>query len=225
VSDYLSEEEQVAALKKWWDEYGKVLIAGAVIAILGVVGWRVYQDHSQGQAEAAAALFQVFEEQRQAEAPDPNELARVAEALERHFSGSAYHPFVLFHQAADAVNAEDFDLGIEHLSTAVETADDARLRDMARIRLARTLQQIGDSEQALVTLGGVRGEGFFAEVAELKGDILVAGGDRAGAAQAYEAARATAGGARSPLLELKLLDMAETGAADTQAEAVDETLQ
>ena len=217
MSDYLSEEEQVAALKKWWDENGKALVIGVVLAILGVVGWRVYQDHSQGQAEEAAGLYQAYQDMRGAEASDPNELARLAEALERDFPGSAYRTFVLFYQAADAVNAEDFDLGIEHLNTAVAVADDSRLRDMARIRLARTLQQVGDSEQALATLGGVRGEGFFAEVAELKGDILVAGGDRAGAAQAYEAASTAAGGQRSPLLELKLLDMAETGSGAEDA--------
>jgi predicted negative regulator of RcsB-dependent stress response len=81
VSDYLSDEEQVAVVKKWWDEYGKALLLGLGVAVLSVVGWRYYQDYSQTRAEAAAALYQVKREQREAEAPAPDELARLAEAL------------------------------------------------------------------------------------------------------------------------------------------------
>jgi predicted negative regulator of RcsB-dependent stress response len=216
VSDYLSDEEQVAVLKKWWDENGKALLLGLGVAVLSVVGWRYYQDYSQTQAEAAAALYQAYREQREAEAPAPDELARLAEALETDHPGSGYRIFVLFQLSADAVAGEDYELAREHLSTAVAAADDARLGDIARIRLARVLQQLGLSDAALKSLSEVRGEGFFSEVAELKGDILLAQGDRQGATEAYIAARNVGGGAANPLLEMKVLDMAETsGNADT----------
>jgi predicted negative regulator of RcsB-dependent stress response len=217
VSDYLTDEEQVAALKKWWDENGKTLVVGLVVALVAVLGWRGYQDYSQTRAEAAAALYQAYQEEREAESTDPNELARLAEALETDHPRSGYRTFVLFFEAADAVAAENYELARELLTTAAEAASDARLRDVARIRLARVLQQLGESEAALASLAEVRGEGFFAEVAELKGDILLAGGDRDGAAEAYEAASNATGGARSPLLEMKLLDMAETGAQGANA--------
>ena len=210
MSDYLSDEEQVAVLKKWWDENGKALVLGLALAVSAVVGWRYYQDYRQVDAEAAAALYQTYQEQREAEAAEPDELARLAEALEADHPGSGYRIFVLFQQAADAVAAEDYELAREHLSTAVESADDARLSDVARIRLARVLQQLGQSDAAMTSLGEVRGEGFFSEVAELKGDILLAQGDRDGAAEAYIAARDVGGGAANPLLQMKVLDMVET---------------
>jgi predicted negative regulator of RcsB-dependent stress response len=219
VSDYLSDEEQVAVLKKWWDENGKALVIGLGVALLAIAGWRYYQDYSQAQAEAAAALYQAYQEQREAEAPEPDQLARLAEALETDHPGSGYRIFVLFRQTADAVAAEDYELAREHLSTAVAAADDARLRDVARIRLARVLQQLGRTDAALASLREVRGEGFFSEVAELKGDILLAQGDREGATEAYIAAREVGAGVANPLLELKVLDMAETSAtADVSVE-------
>jgi predicted negative regulator of RcsB-dependent stress response len=222
VSDYLSDEEQVAVLKKWWDENGKALLLGLGVAVLAVVGWRYYQDYSQAQAEAAAALYQSYQQQRQAETPTPDELARLVETLETDHPGSGYRIFVLFQQSADAVAAEDYELAREHLSTAVASADDARLRDIARIRLARVLQQLGQSGAALTSLSAVRGEGFFSEVAELKGDILLAQGDRDGATEAYIAARDVGAGGANPLLELKVLDMAETsGTAETSVESVE----
>ena len=210
MSDYLSDEEQVAVLKKWWDENGKALLIGLGVAVAAVVGWRYYQDYSQDQAEASAALYRAYQEQREAEAPAPDELARLAEALETDHPGSGYRIFVLFQQSADAVASEDYDLAREHLDTAVASADDARLRDIARIRLARVLQQLDLSDAALKSLSEVRGEGFFSEVAELKGDILLAQGDREGAQEAYITARNVSGGAANPLLELKVLDMADT---------------
>ena len=221
MSDYLSDEEQVAVLKRWWDENGKALLLGLGLAVSAVVGWRYYQDYRQADAEAAAALYQAYQEQRAAEAPEPDELAHLAEALEMDHPGSGYRIFVLFRQAADAVASEDYDTAREHLSTAVASADDARLRDVARIRLARVLQQLGQTDAAMISLGKVRGAGFFSEVAELKGDILLAQGDRDGATEAYVAARNVGAGAANPLLEMKVLDMAETPGAGAAGASVE----
>lgn len=220
MSDYLSDEEQVAALKNWWNENGKALLIGLALAVAAVLGWRGYENYSRQEAEAAAALYLSFQQERAAETPDPDELARVAEALATDHPRSGYRTFVLLYQAADAVGADDYELAREYLAVAVDTASDPRLKDVARIRLARILQQLGESDAALATLSGVAGTGFVAEAAELKGDILLANGDRAGASEAYDAALAAVGGSQSPLLELKVRDMAETGSEVADA-AVD----
>ena len=42
---YKTEEEQVEAIKKWWQENGKSIIAGVVIGITAIFGWRAYDSH------------------------------------------------------------------------------------------------------------------------------------------------------------------------------------
>ncbi len=50
---YRTDEEQVEALRKWWLENGKSVIAGIVIGFSAIFGWRAWQDHTIVQAEAA----------------------------------------------------------------------------------------------------------------------------------------------------------------------------
>ena len=42
---YKTEEEQVEAIKKWWQENGMSIIAGVVIGITAIFGWRAYDNH------------------------------------------------------------------------------------------------------------------------------------------------------------------------------------
>ena len=37
---YKTEEEQVEAIKKWWNENGKSIIVGIVVGITAIFGWR-----------------------------------------------------------------------------------------------------------------------------------------------------------------------------------------
>ena len=51
MSVHLTEEEQLENLKRWWKDYGKLIIAAVVICVAGyfaVTGW---QDHKRQQAE------------------------------------------------------------------------------------------------------------------------------------------------------------------------------
>ena len=53
----LEEQEQIDALKGWWNQHGRTVMAAAVAAILAAgatFGWREYQ---RSQSEKASALF------------------------------------------------------------------------------------------------------------------------------------------------------------------------
>ena len=52
MSTLETEEQQVEAIKKWWQENGKSLIAGIVIGLGGIVGWQGWQTYQIEQAEA-----------------------------------------------------------------------------------------------------------------------------------------------------------------------------
>ena len=40
MADYLTDEEQSARLKAWWDENGLMMVAAVVLSISAFVGWR-----------------------------------------------------------------------------------------------------------------------------------------------------------------------------------------
>ena len=50
---YNTEEEQVEAIKKWWNENGKSIITGIIIGVIAIFGWRSYENHTAMQAKAA----------------------------------------------------------------------------------------------------------------------------------------------------------------------------
>ena len=54
MEPYNTEEEQVEALRRWWDENGRSTIAAIVIALAAGFGWQAWQKHDQGQSNGQA---------------------------------------------------------------------------------------------------------------------------------------------------------------------------
>jgi predicted negative regulator of RcsB-dependent stress response len=219
----MTDDDRVAAIRRWWDESGTTFVVALVLVVAAVVGWRWYTDAARGSREAASLAYQQYVEQREAEEPDTEAMARALEALDRDHAGSGYHVFSLFFRAADALGREDFAEGEKWLRQALDVADDARLADLARVRLARVLHQVDRDDDALAILQGVKGAGFRSYAAELKGDVLLAAGKKDEALEAYRAAQEVAGeDGKRPLLEMKIADLvtaAPAGTSDPKAAA------
>ena len=58
--DHLTEDEQVEALKKWWNENGKSIIFGVIIGIGAIVGFWKWNEHRETQALAASLEYDNF---------------------------------------------------------------------------------------------------------------------------------------------------------------------
>ncbi len=213
MAEYLNEDDQVAALKKWWDENGTALVVGLVLVIGGIVGWRVYSDYDQGRNEAASSVYQRYLELRSAASRDEAALNAVTAELDGEYAGTSYQIFSLLHRAADAAGKPDLDAANDLLAKAVDQAGDQYLEDLARVRLARIQHAQGDDAAAISTLGGVKGAGFASYAAEIKGDVLFSQGKREEALSAYKAAAAIEGvDGERPLLKLKIADLTPPGA-------------
>jgi predicted negative regulator of RcsB-dependent stress response len=179
-----AEDEQLIAFRNWWAENGTSLLIAIAVAIAAVVGWRWYGEHRQTQIEAASAVYQQYLEARASNAETEELLAR----LDNDFPKSSYRVFTLFYRAADAAKAEKYSEAAPLLEQAIDVAPDAKLKDVARLRYAKVLAQMGEYQKALDQLSSIRGEGFRSAAAEAKGDILIAQGDVEGAREAYQAA-------------------------------------
>ena len=207
MSDYLTEEEQLDRLKRWWRENGTFLMVGTVLLVSGVAGWRWYQTADLADREAASDLYADYL------AVGAEDRAALVEQVDAEIAGTSYHAFTLLHRANEAVRSGDIDAAIDALGRIVDADVREPLRDVARIRQARLHQQTGDSEAALAVLAEVRGEGFRWQVQELKGDIHLALGERGKAHEAYASALREAGDELTlPILEMKANDTAPVDA-------------
>ena len=204
---YNSEQDQVEALKAWWDKNGKLVIVGVIALLVAVFGWRSWQDHQIETADAASvAYYQMLETAAQ----DPVTAMEIGRHIVGEFSGTAYAPMASMVLARLSVEQGDLVAAAAHLQGVAQQKRMPELQILARLRLAQVMFAQGEPEQAMAQLQGDAGS-LQAAFDELRGDILLAQGEREQARAAY--AGAVSGFAAQPqrqaLVEMKLNDLAE----------------
>ena len=60
MEEYRTEEEQVEALRNWWKENGRSIIAAIIIALSASFAWQAWQSSQEDQQENASALYQAM---------------------------------------------------------------------------------------------------------------------------------------------------------------------
>jgi len=208
VSDYLTDDEQLDKLRKWWEDNGLMMAGAVVVAVAAVIGWNWYGEQ---KSETIATTSDLYVDYLQAEG---EERETIEATLASEYPDSVYRTFVLLRDAKAEMDSENAESALEILSETLPLVDDDKLADIVRIRIARVEQELDQSDAALSTLSGVRSLGLRAQVQELKGDIHMTRGERSLAHEAYSAALDEAGeDAARPLLELKVADTADADEA------------
>lgn len=190
-----TEEQQVEEIKKWFKENGKAVILGAVLGLGGLYGWRYYQaDVISGQEQASDAYNQVISSLNEAEGE------KAVEDFIKANEGKAYAALAALQLAKKQVEGGDLSAATEQLRLVQATGDEA-LKAVATSRLARVEAELGNFDTALSELDKVTAESWKANIAELRGDILVRKGDVDAARDAYAASIAVAD---NSLVQMKL---------------------
>jgi predicted negative regulator of RcsB-dependent stress response len=203
VEVYNSEQEQVEALKAWWDKNGRQALVALVAFLLAVLGWQAWNDHRNEVAAAASSHYQqmtyLFEQ-------DPNQAKEAGRALIANYPDSIYATMASMMMARLAVEEKDLDAAAAHLRSAMKQSAQAELAQLARLRLARVELAQGKSQLALATVNG--GEDSAASD-ELRGDILMAMGNKDEARAAYSKALEAYGSVvdKRDLVQMKLDDL------------------
>ncbi|MBW3760401.1 tetratricopeptide repeat protein [Aeromonas jandaei] len=201
---YTTEEQQVEVIKEWWKENGTSVIAGTVIGLVGLFGWRYYNQYQQQTMEASSHAYnQVITQLAKGDAAGFEQAAQFVSANK----GDSYGELAALQLAAAAVKASKLDLAVEQL-TQVATSGDESIRPIAALRLARVLNDQGKADEALAQLGKINSDAFKAQVAEVRGDILQKQGKIEEARDAYQAAADAGGLQGSQELKLKMDDLA-----------------
>ena len=205
-----TEDEQVEKLKQWWRENGRSIIAGVIIGVGGLFGYRYWVDYQTQMAEQASAHFDSMVEALDASQMDKAKDA--ADTILADFTDSEYAIYARLALAKVHVENSEFEQAVENLQQVVGSAGQQALGYLARKRLAAVQLQLQQPDAALTVLSVEFPAEFSAAVEELRGDIYATQGNAEQAADAYRKAMlATPGPANSDFLQRKLDDLGVTG--------------
>ncbi|MDG2271158.1 MAG: tetratricopeptide repeat protein [Halioglobus sp.] len=211
MEEYRTEEEQVEALRNWWKENGRSIIAAIIIALSASFAWQAWQTSQEDQQENASALYQAM--LRAIDGGDGSVEVQTgidtAEQLKQNFDGTTYAQFAALHLAALAVDRGNLPEAEDELRWVLgKAAKGGDAEQIAQLRLARVLAAAGDTGQALAILEDVGPGPYGASYAAARGDILQSIGRDDEARSAYNEALTLAvgdqGGANLSVLEQKL---------------------
>lgn len=204
-----TEQEQVDALKRFWDENGKQLFVGIALGLSAFIGYQIWDDNRVATAEAASMEYtQLLDKLMNNQ---PQVAAEHGSQIIGGFSDTAYAPLAALTMARIKLEEGDAVTARAHLNWAIEHSDSAEIKSVAQIRLASVLLSEGLQDQALTALQKVKDEQFASLRDEVLGDVYVAQQQLDKAQQAYRDALASAdqeSGQRNALLQMKLDDIA-----------------
>ncbi len=213
VSDR-TEEEQVEALKAWWDENGTSLIIGIVVVLAGVFGFRTWESNKMAAADAASSLYEDLAQAVEVGTFDTLSEERkstaqfVANQLKTEYPESTYAHFAAMHLAKIAVEDGELETAEEELNWALSHDVNDELGVIVNERLARVKYAKETYGEALAQLDSVEPGAHKSSYEELRGDIYFAMGEMDQAREAYQRALdALENPDTRPFLKMKLQDL------------------
>jgi predicted negative regulator of RcsB-dependent stress response len=204
VADHHSEQEQLDALKRWWQENQNHVLTGLVLGVAIVGGWRWWEHYQTQRAEEASAVHAQLVEAGTAR--DQERIDALFQRLQQDYASTPYAAQGALVVAQAEVAAGELAAAETALQWAAGQTKDAEFAGVVRLRLARVQFAGGKGEAALTTLAGVPAGSFVSLVEELKGDIELALGRPEAARTAWQAALAATpeGEGDRTVLQMKL---------------------
>lgn len=186
MDEFLSEQEQIERIKKWWLDNWKSIAAGIIIALIIIFGWRYWQHRSQVRRLTASAMYNQMGSLL-ATGQGPQAL-QVANQLVNNYSDTPYAAQAALAMAQYDVGSNKPDDAMQMLDWVIAHSKDEGLQLLARLRLARVKLSVGDPQAALTALSGVAASGFAPLFDEARGDAYMKLGETAQARSAYQSA-------------------------------------
>lgn len=201
---YMNEQEQVEALKRWWNQYGTWVMTGILLAAVSLVAWRWWHQYQIKVSSHASVAYQqllvhVAEE-------DPIKITATANHITQEYSRTPYAILAAFFLAKQAVQTNKLDEAKKQLQWVIRRAKQPEFKQIAKIRLSRIFVAQKQYDAAMQLLKTVDASAYAPLVNELQGDIYMAKGEQKQARQAYQNALAAfpSQGMGRSLLQMKL---------------------
>ncbi len=219
VDEYLSEREQAEQLQQWFRENWIWLLAGIVLGLGGVFGWRWWNAHQIARSQEAEQQFSAMLDALAGNQRE--EGLKIAGRITGEYTDTPYADQALLVLARLDIESGELERAATTLRQVIDSTRDPELALVAGLRLARVQLAKGSHDDALATLAAIENPAVAARVAELRGDVMMARGQPADALLAYREAQSaveqgkTADGlVDQELLRLKIDDLSATSAAE-----------
>lgn len=181
----LEEQEQIAALRGWWKQYGG-WATGLLLAIaMGWLGWYGWQTYQKTQNAEASRVFLVL--QQASAQQNTSQVKQAAGELVNQYPRSQFAALGALLAATTLEAAGDPKSAEAQLIWVADNGKDA-VRGVARLRLAGIQMDQKDYDAALKTLSETAPAGFAARFDAARGDVYVAQGKLTEARASYDAA-------------------------------------
>ncbi|KTD36666.1 transmembrane protein [Legionella nautarum] len=208
MSVYMTEEEQLAAIKKWWNKYSNlitVILSALLLVFAGYRYWNWHQEKISTQASSAyERLMVAFSNQ------DNNGVQSYANQLIKDYGNTVYADAARLTLAKLFVSSDQFDKAQENLNYVATHSKMLALKQVAKLRMARLFAAQKAYDKALAELAIMDDSTYKPVVNELKGDIYAATGNYQQAIHSYKEAitEVRTNGMGNLFLEMKTNELA-----------------
>lgn len=222
MSVHLTEEEQLEVLKRWWKDYGKLIIGVIAACVVSYFAWTAWQDKQRVKAESASSQYDSLvkllsvEQGKTLSDADKATAEHMANELKEKNGKTLYAQGAAFYLAKAAVDAGNLDKAVTELQWILSSKPDVATAQLARVRLARVYVAKAAYAEAQAQIAEEPSKAFASEYAEVRGDILKAQGKKDEAAAAYKKALETTdpqNQERSMVLQMKADELKSADAA------------
>lgn len=186
MAEYETEEEQIKALKDWWNENGRSVIAGVVIGIAGLGGWKYWTNHQEQQSQIASALYSNI--RNAIVAQDEPAIIATATELKESYTSTPYAAHGALLLAKAKADKDDNAGAIENLQWAIDNSKQEAIKSIAQLRLARVYIEDNALDNAESLLSQDYPLAYQSLLMEVRGDLFVSRGDIPAAREAYQRA-------------------------------------
>lgn len=220
MATYASDDEQLEALKNWWQDNGTSLLTGIALVLALFFGVQQWQNSTEANNGAASDLYQQIAElgvARMSAAVTEDDLLALQNPynqLKTEHESSIYTRYAALIMARFQAELNHLDAAAAELQWILDNpklgllkSADEELFLITRLRLARIKLAQGQAQAAIDLVKAEEAPSFAAVYAELEGDALLSIGDREGAKAAYQRALAAITNGNPVLLNLKLQDL------------------
>ncbi|WP_133127261.1 YfgM family protein [Legionella nagasakiensis] len=208
MSVYMTEQEQLEAIKKWWQRYNGIITIIASITLLLIAGYKYWSWHEYRMAQQASNAYEhlmiAFSNQ------DNKKVQSYANQLIKEYGKTVYADAARLTLAKLFITHEHYKKAQEQLQQVASHSLMLPLQQVAKIRLARLFFAEKAYDQALTELTHVDDASYMPVINELKGDIYAATGRYPQAVASYRKAihQAQTQGVGNLFLEMKTNELA-----------------
>ncbi|NCT57797.1 MAG: tetratricopeptide repeat protein [Legionella sp.] len=208
MSIYMTETEQLEAIKAWWQRHQRMMSIILSVVLISIAGYRYWHWHTEKMAWQASESYERL--MRASSEKDAKAIEAYAKALVKEYPKTVYADGAELVLAAHWVGLEKWDAARNVLDHVACHGTMPALQQIARIRLARILIEQKAFDQALGYLEHMDSSVYKPWVDELKGDVYVATGRYQEADVLYSEARdeAKVRGIGNLFLDMKVNELA-----------------